>query len=230
MIDEFITFCNQVKYQVFTLILGYLLLVRMTNEVNCISSIEIISSTDNRHLLGQFFPVSFLCLFAYLSFVNIFHFFVFVLKELSLKHLVQEKLENVDTSSYFLYRLDNLYSHSKRFKQKLLVVATVLLVCVGGLLWCVVTHEPIIESLWVSWTFISDPGTHSSTKGIIPRVIGFVISICGMVVFAVAVGVVNDDLYEVIENLKRGKSRVVESNHTLILGQVWYSIWIFEKL
>ena len=40
-----------------------------------------------------------------------------------------------------------------------------------------------------------------------------------MIIFALVIGVVSTEVSDFVENLRKGKSRVVESGHTLILGQ-----------
>ncbi len=48
--------------------------------------------------------------------------------------------------------------------------------------------------------------------------VALVISIGGVIVFALMVGIISDTIGEKVDDLKKGKSRVIEVNHTLLLG------------
>jgi ion channel POLLUX/CASTOR len=62
------------------------------------------------------------------------------------------------------------------------------------------------------------PGTHADTVGTFGRIIAFATTIGGMLVFALMIGVVSDYIGSQLDDLKKGKSKVIESGHTLILG------------
>ena len=51
-----------------------------------------------------------------------------------------------------------------------------------------------------------------------PIIVGFVLSIGGMLVDALLVGLVADALAQRMDSLKHGLSKVLEENHSLILG------------
>jgi hypothetical protein len=40
-----------------------------------------------------------------------------------------------------------------------------------------------------------------------------------MIIFALVIGVVSGEVGDAVDNLRKGRSRVVESGHTLIIGQ-----------
>jgi hypothetical protein len=48
--------------------------------------------------------------------------------------------------------------------------------------------------------------------------VGLIISIGGMLVFALVVGIVAESISESIDGLRHGKTRVIESNHTVLLN------------
>eukprot|EP00607_Mallomonas_marina_P004123 CAMPEP_0182425190 /NCGR_PEP_ID=MMETSP1167-20130531/11536_1 /TAXON_ID=2988 /ORGANISM="Mallomonas Sp, Strain CCMP3275" /LENGTH=758 /DNA_ID=CAMNT_0024605639 /DNA_START=649 /DNA_END=2925 /DNA_ORIENTATION=+ len=94
-----------------------------------------------------------------------------------------------------------------------------MIIVIGGAMWSVGTGEPVLESMWIAWTFIADPGTHSEHTGILKRLISLGLTLGGMCIFAVIIGTISDSISTSVDNLRKGKSRVIESNHTLILGQ-----------
>lgn len=73
-----------------------------------------------------------------------------------------------------------------------------------------------LQSLWESWTYVADPGTHSDEVFPIRRTFSFFITVGGLLFFAVVVGFVVDGIRARMEELKRGKSSVVEEGHYLV--------------
>lgn len=58
----------------------------------------------------------------------------------------------------------------------------------------------------------------TKAQELLPIIVGFVLSIGGMLVDALLVGLVADALAQRMDSLKHGLSKVLEENHTLILG------------
>ena len=58
---------------------------------------------------------------------------------------------------------------NKLVKPLALLVATLLVICLGGLALFGVTDDNLADCLWLSWTFIADSGNHANTEGIGPR-------------------------------------------------------------
>lgn len=202
------------KYKLSTIVLGVLLMLSLV-----IQSPAKTCSEDNEDsiLIIYIFRLGFLAA----AFVFGIKSFTFLKKEITLKYETQERTgEDFNLSEYFLYRLDYLYSHDRQFKPIALMISTLVLITLSGFLWYFSTNDTLGESMWYSWTFVSDPGTHSDNKGILKRLVSLITTLGGMVIFAFVIGVVNEDMSTMMENLRKGKSRVVEANHTLILGQV----------
>jgi len=87
-----------------------------------------------------------------------------------------------------------------------------------------------MESLWESWTYVADPGTHADEGSWLRRVMSFFITVGGMLFFAIVVGFVVDAIRARMEELKRGKSAVVETGHYLILGWTDKSFSLIREL
>ena len=74
------------------------------------------------------------------------------------------------------------------------------------------------ESFWETYCFLMDPGGHLEVESPGQRVWGSIISWVGVIIFSVLIGFVIDSVMEKMDDLKKGRSTVVESEHTLILG------------
>ncbi|XP_027167103.1 ion channel CASTOR-like isoform X1 [Coffea eugenioides] len=126
--------------------------------------------------------------------------------------------EKVSLNKQLAYRVDAFLSVHPYAKPLALLVATVLLICLGGLALFGVTDDSLADSLWLSWTYVADSGNHANSEGIGPRLVSVSISFGGMLVFAMMLGLVSDAISEKFDSLRKGRSEVVGQNHTLILG------------
>lgn len=126
--------------------------------------------------------------------------------------------EQVSLNKQIAYRVDVFLSVYPYAKPLVLLVATLLLIFLGGLALFGVTTEDLAHCLWLSWTYVADSGNHATSQGIGPRLVAVSISFGGMLIFAMMLGLVSDAISEKFDSLRKGKSEVVEQNHTLILG------------
>ncbi|XP_061352770.1 ion channel CASTOR-like [Gastrolobium bilobum] len=167
------------------------------------------SREDFKRNLALFF--SFTLLFIPLI---IFNYVDYVSKSRSSDNLS----EQVSLNKQIAYRVDVFLSVYPYAKPLVLLVATLLLIFLGGLALFGVTTEDLAHCLWLSWTYVADSGNHASSEGIGPRLVAVSISFGGMLIFAMMLGLVSDAISEKFDSLRKGKSEVVEQNHTLILG------------
>ncbi|OMO62173.1 CASTOR/POLLUX/SYM8 ion channel [Corchorus capsularis] len=126
--------------------------------------------------------------------------------------------EKVSLNKQLEYWVDIFLSVHPYAKPLALLVATLMLICLGGLALFGVTDDSLADCLWLSWTFVADSGNHANSEGIGPRLVSVSISFGGMLIFAMMLGLVSDAISEKFDSLRKGKSEVVEQNHTLILG------------
>jgi hypothetical protein len=129
------------------------------------------------------------------------------------------------------YRLDYHLSASPLAKPGLLMGFTFLLIAIGSaFLTLVDTQLPLSTSAWLAWTYVADPGTHADAEGTGHRVVSFCITIGGMLVFALLIGIISEVIGDKVDRLKEGKARVLESDHTLILGWSDKGLAIIQQL
>ncbi|CAI5976170.1 unnamed protein product [Closterium sp. NIES-64] len=129
--------------------------------------------------------------------------------------------EEVSMSKRLAYKVDVLFSMHSWVKGAALLAATLLLIALGGLaLYAVGSKDrmDLGDATWRAWSYVADAGNHADSEGVGPRIVGVSISIGGMLIFALMVGLVSEGISEKVDSLKKGKSDVIEKNHTLILG------------
>ncbi|KAH7685091.1 CASTOR/POLLUX/SYM8 ion channels protein [Dioscorea alata] len=126
--------------------------------------------------------------------------------------------EGVSLNKQLAYRVDLFLSVHPYAKPSALLLATLMLICLGGLALYGVTDDVLADCLWLSWTFVADSGNHANSVGIGPKLVSVSISFGGMLIFAMMLGLVSDAISEKFDSLRKGRSEVIEKNHTLILG------------
>ncbi|KAM0963700.1 hypothetical protein EV1_022545 [Malus domestica] len=126
--------------------------------------------------------------------------------------------EEVSLNKQLAYQVDLFLSVHPYSKPLALLVATLLLICLGGLALFGVKDDNLAECLWLSWTYVADSGNHTDSEKIGERLVSVSISFGGMLIFAMMLGLVSDAISEKFDSLRKGRSEVVEQNHTLILG------------
>eukprot|EP00755_Sulcionema_specki_P034224 Sspe_Gene.20976::Locus_7784_Transcript_1_1_Confidence_1.000_Length_2450::g.20976::m.20976/K21866/POLLUX, DMI1, CASTOR; ion channel POLLUX/CASTOR len=120
---------------------------------------------------------------------------------------------------FVMYRLDYWFSASAYSKPVTLLSLTLVLIVGGGSLYYVAKPQQTVgHAFWQSWAFIADSGIHADEVSTGARVVALMLTIGGMLVFALVIGLISDAISEKFDSLKQGKARVVETDHTLVLG------------
>ncbi len=130
------------------------------------------------------------------------------MKKGSLKHRIQ-------------YHFDNIMSKGTIALIGLLCSATLLLVCIAGLICLLIGVEGGIgETVWVSFMHALDPGTITTdTLENIPYVaLQTIVTICGIFISSILIGIISSGLERKLSSLRKGTSIVLEDGHTVILG------------
>ena len=75
-----------------------------------------------------------------------------------------------------------------------------------------------IEGVWQSLMATLDSGTMGGDQGWNFRVVRFCATLLGIFIISILIGIISSGIDEKLGELKKGKSKVLESDHTLILG------------
>ncbi|MBS1634697.1 MAG: NAD-binding protein [Bacteroidetes bacterium] len=75
-----------------------------------------------------------------------------------------------------------------------------------------------IEGAWQSLMATLDSGTMGGDEGWSFRMVRFIATIAGIFLISILIGSISSGIDEKLGELRKGRSRVLESNHTLILG------------
>jgi ion channel POLLUX/CASTOR len=123
------------------------------------------------------------------------------------------------------YRFDNTMSKGAPAMIGLLGIASAVLVIVFGVIGYLARPMPegkdwgVGKAMWMALLHAMDPGTVTADEGsafwIFPM---FAVTIGGIFVVAALVGVITTGLESKLEDLRKGRSQVVEEGHTVLLG------------
>ena len=75
-----------------------------------------------------------------------------------------------------------------------------------------------LESMWWALGRVADAGTMGGDTGTLLRAVAIFTTLCGVGVVALLIGLVSSTIGDKIEDLRQGKSPVIDQQHTLILG------------
>ena len=129
------------------------------------------------------------------------------------------------------YWFDNWMARGPIALMALLGLATVAFVVVLGTIAWIVLHlipdeegnlgdnsTGPLDLIWRSLMRTLDPGTMGGDSGWTFRIMMLVVTIGGLVIVASLIGIVSGAFDSKVEELRKGRSRVLEQDHTLILG------------
>ena len=107
----------------------------------------------------------------------------------------------------------------------LLGITSLLIVLVAAAVISLLAIKPegeeelnFIEGAWLSLMRTLDPGTMGGDSGWTFRIIAFLVTIGGIFIISTLIGVLNNGIEAKLDQLRQGRSFVIEKNHTLILG------------
>ena len=121
------------------------------------------------------------------------------------------------------YRIDLLFSRGTSTVIVALVAATTLIVVLAAtglalLRLRINDSASYSEAMWQSLLRVIDPGTMAGDNGWSLRIISALVTLAGIFLASALIGLIAVALDQKIENLRKGRSFVVEQGHTLILG------------
>lgn len=124
-----------------------------------------------------------------------------------------------------LYKIDCIFSEGVSSMILLLGVASISIILIASIIAVVFQISPqdyasisFFEAFWASLMRTLDPGSMAGDEGWGFRVLMLFVTIGGIFIISTLIGVISNGLFAKLENLQRGRSYVVEENHTVILG------------
>ncbi|HET6596591.1 MAG TPA: NAD-binding protein [Anaerolineales bacterium] len=138
-------------------------------------------------------------------------------------------------SQRFQYQFDNLMSRGTPAMIGMLFVFSFIIVLIAGAVISVTGFVQedfegrlgLGEAMWESLMRTLDSGTMGGDTGTGFRIVMLFVTLGGIFVVSALIGVLNNAIESQMERLRKGRSLVLETNHTLVLG---WSTQIFTVL
>ncbi|MCB9257325.1 MAG: NAD-binding protein [Chitinophagales bacterium] len=135
------------------------------------------------------------------------------------------------------YKFENIISSGPSAMIGLLAVLTLIIVILAGI-FLSLTGIPnsegeqmnFLESSWQSFMRAVDAGALGADIGWPLRMVMLIVTIGGLFILATLIGILTSGLEGKLDDLRKGKSKVLEENHTLILGWSSKIFAIIEEL
>lgn len=137
------------------------------------------------------------------------------------------KNKDVTFKEKFQYYFENTIAQGPKGVIKWLAIISLISVAILGLVILIfgITSSPeggeplgFFEGAWQSLMATLDSGTMGGDEGWSFRSVRFIATLIGIFLISILIGTISSGIDEKIESLKRGRSKVLETNHTLILG------------
>ncbi len=118
------------------------------------------------------------------------------------------------------YGFDNLMSKGTVSLITVLFLATAAVIVVAALIAIIFSNTTFGQNVWAGIMHTIDAGTITGTDtGDVPfLVIMSIVTLCGLFITSILIGIITTGFEEKLNSLKKGNSQVVEKNHTIILG------------
>ncbi|CAF0971934.1 unnamed protein product [Rotaria sordida] len=121
--------------------------------------------------------------------------------------------------SYIKYKFDSLFAHGLLFIIPLLTIISVFIILIFSIIYYYTERTDNYEdALWQTFTRILDPCAAADDEGLKHRIISGIVILCGLVIVAILIGAIVTFMEEKLHELKKGRTTVIEKNHTIILG------------
>ena len=123
------------------------------------------------------------------------------------------------------YWFDNLMSKGSASLLLLLAVITAAVVFIGGFLAVILGgadgkgEEPLWQTIWFTLMHAINTGVLAKEEGTVAYLaVMTVVTLVGIFITSFLIGTISNAIKEKVTNLQRGKSRVIEKDHIVIIG------------
>lgn len=134
-------------------------------------------------------------------------------------------MEKISFKQKMRYAFDNIMSKGPGAVIAWLAIISLLIVSIAAVVLAVLSIVPegegkisFIEAMWRGLMRTLDAGAIEQDTGWKWRLVMLVVTIGGILIASTLIGIISSGIERQVENLKKGRSFVIERNHTLILG------------
>lgn len=132
-------------------------------------------------------------------------------------------------AAFLNYRFMDWFTSNTYAPSLVLVFLTLSLIVCGAVLYAILVGGSPSKALWriFVWSTASPAEGETSGGG---RFLGTIVTVCGLIILSLLLGIVSEVFSTKMNEIKSGVSRVVEGDHTLILGFTECTCSLLEEL
>ncbi len=131
-------------------------------------------------------------------------------------------MKKASFSQKLRYKFDNLMAKGTGALLGSLAIVTVLIILIVSSFVVLTNAAPeasIVEIIWMSLNRTLDAGTLGGDTGTVTFLFAmFIMTLAGIFIISLLIGLINNAIESKLEALRKGRSVVLEENHTVILG------------
>ncbi len=131
-------------------------------------------------------------------------------------------MKNVTLKDIIKYHFDNLMSKGTIALIGVLFLVTAIFIIITSLimLFFRVGRPYLGDNMWLSVMHVIDAGTitGADNESILFLFLMTLVTLCGLFITSILIGIITSGFENKLRNLRKGNSRIIEKNHTVILG------------
>lgn len=131
---------------------------------------------------------------------------------------------------YLKYRFDYWIAWTNGAKPILILLISLLIMMFGAKAYCHFVGERFTTSIWKCFVWLVAPDGGIEEETLAGCFMGALMSICGLIIFAILLTVLQDLFLGYLERLSEGESPVMETGHIVIIGMTEDMIPVIQEL
>lgn len=143
-------------------------------------------------------------------------------------HISPEQTGQRSFNNYLTYRFSYWFAWTEGSRGVVLLVVTAVVLFSGAFVFMWFTGKTLIISTWTSFVWLVAPDAGAGQGTIAGTIIGACMSICGLVIFALLLTLLQDAFSSYVE--KQGSAAVIDSDHTILIGLTDHTMPIIQEL
>jgi Trk K+ transport system NAD-binding subunit len=129
------------------------------------------------------------------------------------------------------YHVDNVMAKGTVSLVALLFAFSWLVIFVAAGVAALAGDKPFLSAIWVAFNRVLDPGYLENDRGTASYVAVLIVcTLCGVLVTSILIGLVTAGLENKLAGLRKGRSRVLEKGHVVVLGFNEATFTILQEL
>jgi hypothetical protein len=144
--------------------------------------------------------------------------------------VIPSKLREFGTfKEYLQYRFDYWFAWTPGARGMIMLYIAVIIVMIGSAFYFLGVGSRLRTCMWKAMVWLIDPNAGAEEETSAGAAVGAVMSVCGLIVFAFLLTLLQESFAHYIDSLREGHSAVIERGHILLIGLTKTTIPIVQE-